>query len=327
MAKNSNQKLKLLYIMGALAEKSDENHRISVKQLIDELNLYGIKAERKSIYDDIESLRLWGMDILYSKEKPAGYFLAEREFQLPELKLLVDAVQASKFITAKKSNELIKKLESLVSIYEAKQLHRQVYVTNRIKTMNENIYYNVDKINKGIMANVKIKYKYFEWNIDKRMHPKRNGRAYIISPWALTWDDENYYMIGFDNKAGLIKHYRVDKMKSIELTKSPREGKDAMEDFDIAGFAKKTFGMFGGKNEAVTLRCENRLVGTIIDRFGDDVILCKEDDEHFSVTQEVTVSSQFYGWIMGLGSGVKITAPADVTGEFTQKLREILGNY
>lgn len=327
MAKNSNQKLKLLYIMGALAEKSDENHRISVKQLIDELNLYGIKAERKSIYDDIESLRLWGMDILYSKEKPAGYFLAEREFQLPELKLLVDAVQASKFITAKKSNELIKKLESLVSIYEAKQLHRQVYVTNRIKTMNENIYYNVDKINEGIMANVKIKYKYFEWNIDKRMHPKRNGRAYIISPWALTWDDENYYMIGFDNKAGLIKHYRVDKMKSIELTKAPREGKDAMKDFDIAGFAKKTFGMFGGKNEAVTLRCENRLVGTIIDRFGDDVILCKEDDEHFSVTQEVTVSSQFYGWIMGLGSGVKITAPADVAGEFTQKLREILGNY
>ena len=327
MAKNSNQKLKLLYIMGALAEKSDENHRISVKQLIDELNLYGIKAERKSIYDDIESLRLWGMDILYSKEKPAGYFLAEREFQLPELKLLVDAVQASKFITAKKSNELIKKLESLVSIYEAKQLHRQVYVTNRIKTMNENIYYNVDKINEGIMANVKIKYKYFEWNIDKRMHPKRNGRAYIISPWVLTWDDENYYMIGFDNKAGLIKHYRVDKMKSIELTKAPREGKDAMKDFDIAGFAKKTFGMFGGKNEAVTLRCENRLVGTIIDRFGDDVILCKEDDEHFSVTQEVTVSSQFYGWIMGLGSGVKITAPADVAGEFTQKLREILGNY
>lgn len=327
MAKNSNQKLKLLYIMGALAEKSDENHRISVKQLIDELNLYGIKAERKSIYDDIESLRLWGMDILYSKEKPAGYFLAEREFQLPELKLLVDAVQASKFITAKKSNELIKKLEGLVSIYEAKQLHRQVYVTNRIKTINENIYYNVDKINEGIMSNVKIKYKYFEWNIDKRMHPKRNGRAYIISPWALTWDDENYYMIGFDNRAGLIKHYRVDKMKSIELTKAPREGKDAMEDFDIARFAKKTFGMFGGKNEAVTLRCENRLVGTIIDRFGDDVILCKEDDEHFSVTQEVTVSSQFYGWIMGLGSGVKITAPADVAGEFTQKLREILGNY
>ena len=327
MAKNSNQKLKLLYIMKALAEKSDENHRISVKQLIDELNLYGIKAERKSIYDDIESLRLWGMDILYSKEKPAGYFLAEREFQLPELKLLVDAVQASKFITAKKSNELIKKLESFVSIYEAKQLHRQVYVTNRIKTMNESIYYNVDKINEGIMANVKIKYRYFEWNVDKRMQPKRNGQAYIISPWALTWDDENYYMIGFDNKAGIIKHYRVDKMKSIELTKAPREGKDAMEDFDIAGFAKKTFGMFGGKNEAVTLRCENRLVGTIIDRFGDDVILCKEDDEHFSVTQEVTVSSQFYGWIMGLGSGVKITAPADVAGEFTQKLREVLGNY
>lgn len=327
MAKNSNQKLKLLYIMKALVEKSDENHRISVKQLIDELSLYGIKAERKSIYDDIESLRLWGMDILYSKEKPAGYFLAEREFQLPELKLLVDAVQASKFITAKKSNELIKKLESFVSIYEAKQLHRQVYVTNRIKTMNESIYYNVDKINEGIMANVKIKYRYFEWDIDKRMHPKRNGQAYIISPWALTWDDENYYMIGFDNKAGIIKHYRVDKMKSIELTKASRDGKDAMEDFDIAGFAKKTFGMFGGKNEAVTLRCENRLVGTIIDRFGDDVILCKEDDEHFSVTQEVTVSSQFFGWIMGLGSGVKITAPADVAGEFTQKLREVLGNY
>lgn len=313
--------------MKALLEKSDENHRISVKQLIDELNLYGIKAERKSIYNDIESLRLWGMDILYSKEKPAGYFLAERDFQLPELKLLVDAVQASKFITAKKSNELIKKLESLVSIYEAKQLHRQVYVTNRIKAMNESIYYNVDKINEGIMANVKIKYRYFEWNVDKRMHPKRNGQAYIISPWALTWDDENYYMIGFDNKAGIIKHYRVDKMKSIELTKAPREGKDAMEDFDIAGFAKKTFGMFGGKNETVTLRCENRLVGTIIDRFGDDVILCKEDDEHFSVTQEVTVSSQFYGWIMGLGSGVKITAPADVAGEFTQKLREVLENY
>ncbi|MDO4544523.1 MAG: WYL domain-containing protein [Bacillota bacterium] len=327
MAKSSNQKLKVLHLVRIFLEKTDEEHRISIKELIDGLARYGIAAERKSLYDDIEALKLWGMDILYSKEKPAGFYLDRWDFEMPELKLLVDAVQSSKFITEKKSFQLIKKLESLASNHEAKQLQRQVYVTNRIKTMNESIYYNVDKIHEAISANVQIKYQYFEWTVDKQMRARKNGEPYIISPWALTWDDENYYMIGFDEDAELVKHYRVDKMQKIQLLEAERAGKEAFEDFDVARFAKRTFGMFGGQIRQVTLECDNGLVGTILDRFGSDVILQKVDSGHFRISQEVTVSGQFYGWLVGLGSGIKIIDPDDIAEEFQQRLAEIMKGY
>lgn len=326
MAKVVTSKLRTLYIMDALLEKSDSEHRLSTQDLLATLSANGIDVERKSIYDDLETLGEWGMDIIYTKEKPAGYYLGSRKFELPELKLLVDAVQSSKFITEKKSRELIKKLEGLASENEAKQLHRQVFIANRIKTQNESIYYNVDKIQEAIMANQKISFTYYKWNTDKELIARNGGTPFIISPWSLTWDDENYYMIGFDELTGLVKHYRVDKMQKINLTGDKRTGETEFDKFDLAKFAKSTFGMYGGKHETVTLECDNALIGAILDRFGTDVMIVKTDEDHFCMRHEVALSGPFYGWLVGLGPKVKITSPSYVVDEFKTWIDQIREN-
>ena len=326
MAKSVTNKLRTLYIMDALLEKSDEENRLSVRQMLEMLERNGINAERKALYDDIETLKTWGMDIIYSKEKPAGYYLASRKFELPELKLLVDAVQSSKFITEKKSRELIRKLESLASVSEAKQLQRHVYIANRIKTPNESIYYNVDRIHEAILSNRKISFTYYKWNTEKELVPRNEGRSFVISPWALTWDDENYYMVGFDDFSGFVKHYRVDKMQRIELTKEKRTGEAEFDKFDLARFAKSTFGMYGGKIEKVTFECDNSMIGAFIDRFGNDIMISKSDDDHFCVSHEVAVSGQFFGWVVGLGAKVKITGPEHVADDFREWLDNIRNN-
>lgn len=322
MAKVSVGKLKLLYILETLVRDTDQEHKIGTGELIEMLKSRGLSAERKSIYDDIETLREFGLDIIYDKEEPAGYYLGERDFELAELKLLVDAVQSSKFITAKKSAVLISKLEKLTSPGEARNLQRQVYVSGRIKTMNESIYYNVDAVHSAIAGDSKIAFRYMVWNLEKQLVPK-SDRAVTVSPWALVWDDENYYMIAFDGESGIMKHYRVDKMKDIRCLQEPREGRESFKGFDAAGFAKKTFGMYGGRIEKVTLECDNSLVGPILDRFGTDVIIVPAGEERFKVTQEVAVSGQFFGWLVGLGPGVRIVYPQNVADEFRDRLRRM----
>lgn len=322
MAKVSVGKLKLLYILETLVRDTDQDHRKGTRELIEMLKSHGLSAERKSIYDDIETLKEFGLDIIYDKEEPAGYYLGERDFELAELKLLVDAVQSSKFITARKSEVLIRKLEKLTSAGEARNLQRQVYVSGRIKTMNESIYYNVDAVHSAIAGDSKIAFRYMVWNLEKHLVPK-SDRAVTVSPWALVWDDENYYMIAFDGESGIMKHYRVDKMKDIRCLQEPREGRESFKGFDAAGFAKKTFGMYGGRTEKVTLECDNRLVGPILDRFGTDVIIVPAGEERFKVTQEVAVSGQFFGWLVGLGPGVRIVYPQNVADEFRDRLRRM----
>lgn len=218
MGKSFNQKLKLLYIMQMLKENTDENHAMSANDIISALAKQGISAERKSIYDDIERLKLFGCDILSRRSEPKGYYLASRDFEIAELKLLVDAVQSSKFITEKKSNQLIHKIEQLASRHEAQTLQRQVVVSNRIKTMNESIYYNIDKLHSAISSDVKITFKYCSWTLAKKLEPKKDGANYTVSPYILVWDDENYYLIGFDDDSKEIRHYRVDKMLNITIT-------------------------------------------------------------------------------------------------------------
>lgn len=327
MSKSYNQKMKILYIMKVLMDHTDENHVMSMADIISELDRQGIKAERKSIYDDIEALRLFGLDIIHRREHPAGYYIASRQFELPELKLLVDAVQASKFITYKKSRELIKKLESFASKQDAHELQRQVFVSNRIKTMNESIYYNVDKIHKAIPANVKISFQYYEWTVTKEMHIKKNGQKYIISPWALAWDDENYYMIGFDKEETMIKHFRVDKMLNIDLLNEMREGKEYFENFDTASYTQRTFGMFGGEVTDVDILFENKFIGVVIDRFGKDVTIRKQDDEHFIAKVKVVVSNQFFGWLTGLGVGAKIISSEMVVADYKKFLSNVEEQY
>ena len=329
MAKSSNQKLKLLYLLKILTEQSDDDHCMSAQALIDALDAYGIEAERKSIYDDIAQLIDFGYDIELVKSKTGGgYYLAAREFELAELKLLVETVQASRFLTLKKSRELIAKIEKLASKAEAKQLQRQVYVANRIKTANESIYYTVDDIHRAIQNNEQIAFQYLEWNLDKKLVPRKDGQTYRVSPWALTCKDENYYLIAHDDNSNTIKHFRVDKMGHVQVLEgTKRQGAELFDRFDIAAYANKTFGMFGGREEIVTLEFENHFIGVVIDRFGQDVSVRRKDADHFQVRVQVAVSGQFYGWLTGLGEGAMITAPESVVDEYCRCLDRAAGQY
>lgn len=328
MARSSYQKLKPLYIMNYLLQNSDEEHPVTIKQIVEYLSAQGISAERKSIYDDIEALRFYGLDIIHvDAGRFQGYYVAQRNFELPELKLLVDSVQSSKFITHKKTMTLIRKIERLASIHEAQLLQRQVYVKNRIKTMNESIYYNVDSIHDGISQNRKIQFKYFEYTVEKTRHYRKDGAFYVVSPYALTWDDENYYMVAFDSEAGIIKHYRVDKMTDISTLEEQRDGKDAFDALDMAVYAKKVFGMFSGEDVTVRLRFENHLVGAVLDRLGQDVIIVKDGDDHFTVSAEVIVSPQFFAWVCGFGTAAQIIGPEHVVQEMAEHVKGIAAMY
>ncbi len=326
MARSSNQKLKILYLMKIFLDKTDSEHSLTLAEITDELEKYGVSAERKSLYDDIENLRTYGMDIETTRDTRVRYYVANRLFELPELKLLVDAVQASKFITARKSGELIKKLESFSSTYEAMKLQRQVYVANRIKAMNESIYYNVDFIHSAINDNKKITFRYYEWTPEKKKKLRHGGATYSVSPWALTWDDEYYYMIAYDSSAKIIKHYRVDKMVNIGIADELREGAQMFEDFDMALYSKQVFGMFGGELTTVLLECDNSLAGVIIDRFGTDVTIMPKGDK-FSASVRVMVSPTFISWALGFGGKLKILSPAPVAESLRQTASEALELY
>lgn len=328
MARSSYQKLKPLYIMNYLLQNSDEEHPVAMSQIISFLEAQGISAERKSIYSDFEALRHFGLDIVQSENgRFTGYYVASRNFELPELKLLVDSVQSSKFITHKKTATLIKKIEQMASIHEAQLLNRQVFVANRIKTMNESIYYNVDEIHNGISQNKKIQFKYFEYTVSKERQYRRGGDFYIVSPFAMTWDDENYYLVAYDSDAGMIKHYRVDKMEKISIVDEDRDGLDAYKALDMAVYAKKTFGMFTGVEENVALRFENQLVGAVMDRLGRDAFIVPDGPEHFTVKTDVVVSPQFFAWVLGFGGSAQITGPEPVLDQLKAHLTAITSLY
>lgn len=322
-----NQKKKILCILQILRERTDENHLMSAADISKALEEYGISAERKSIYSDVEALIDFGIDIVQKKGSTPGYYIASREFEIAELKLLVDAAQASKFITKKKTEELIKKLEGLTSKYEAHQLQRDVYIYNRTKAQNETIFYNVDYIHDAIFSNVQVRFQYSEWTVKKELMLKKNGAFYVVSPWALTWADENYYLIAYDENADMIKHYRVDKMQKMELLETPRLGRERFQEFDLAAFAKKTFGMYGGEDASVTLVGKNGLAGVVIDRFGQDVWMVPADEDHFRAHVTVALSPQFFGWLAGLGSDIQITGPESVRSEYREYLNRLLQNY
>lgn len=327
MAKSANQKLKLLYLIRFLMQNSDEGHPVGMPEIIAELARNGISAERKSIYDDIEALRLFGFDIIQVKGRSGGYYIGERDFELPELKLLVDSVQSSKFITQEKTRNLIKKIENLASIYDGQLLQRQVYVSNRVKSMNESIYYAVDTISLAITQNKKIRYQYFEYTVEKERRFRHDGAVYEVSPFALIWDDENYYMLAWDSAAEKLKHYRVDKMYQVSMTADAREGTEAFEKVDMSAYTKSVFGMFGGSEQKVKLRFANHLVGAVLDRFGRDVIIIKDGDEHFTVSVNVVVSGQFLAWVFGFGTDAEILSPEEVRSEMKNRALAVAEKY
>lgn len=329
MSRGTNQKFKLYHLKNIMMSKTDEEHSLTMPQILSELEKYDVTAERKSIYADLQDLEKLGVEVEGQQiGKYTYYKVVGRQFELPELKLLVDAIQSSKFITVKKSKDLIKKLETFCSEYEAKQLQRQVFIQDRIKTMNESIYYSVDTIHNAIAENKKIRFRYFQWNIKKEQELKHNGEFYYVSPWALTWDDENYYLIGYESETNMIKHYRVDKMLNISMLEDEeREGADLFKQWNTADFAKKNFAMFGGEEEDVTVWLENSMCGVFIDRFGKNITFTPVDKNHSTVRLKVAMSSHFIGWIFALGDKVKIVGDEEVLKIVNDEIKRIYSQY
>ena len=328
MPKGSNQKLKLYYLSRIMLERTDDEHMITMPEIRQALEAYGVTADRKSLYDDMEALRVLGIEVLGEKVGRNYYYhVCGKQFEIAELKLLVDAIQSSKSITEKKSNELIRKLAGMASDYEASQLKRQVVVQGRVKTMNESIYYFVDDIHRAIADNKQIRFEYMRWNLDKKME-RRREKPYVVSPWALTWDDENYYLIAYDEDAAGIKHFRVDKMKSIQVLDEKRNGQEQFKQFDLAKYSKMNFGMFAGEPVRVKLAFKNDLVGIFLDRFGRDITIRPSTREGWSETHvDVSMSDQFLGWIFALGTDVKIIGPEEAVEKFKEELQNLLKNY
>ncbi|NBI65516.1 WYL domain-containing protein [Pseudoflavonifractor sp. 60] len=324
MAKSANQKTKLLHLHHMLLRQTDEDHPLTVAQLIEGLARQDIKAERKSIYDDLEALRLFGLDVQCRKGKTPGWFVGEREFELPEVKLLMDAVQSSRFITQKKSDVLIRKLENLASVHQASQLQRQVYVSGRIKVMNESIYYNVDKLHAAIAGQKAITFKYFDYDISRKKVFRQEGKRYVVSPYGLIWNSENYYMVAFDHNHQEMRHYRVDKMAEIVVTSLNREGRDQYPDFHLAEYGQKHFGMYRGQEMKVTLRGRRDKASLVWDRFGQDVIMVPDGEEHFTVTLPVVISPQFFGWLLGLDGSITLAGPKEAVAAYRRRLSATL---
>ena len=334
MPKNPKQKQKLLYIMKIFMEKTDDDYGVTVADIIEYLDSYEIVAERKSIYNDIECLRDFGMDIVKTKVGKISLFsLVSREFTLEEIKLLIDAVQSSKFITLKKSRDLIRKIETLTSENQAKELHRQVIVANRVKNSNEDIYRNIDSINRAINNKRKISFYYTQWAVSRTGAKKivrvrrHDGKRYLLTPKALTWDDENYYLIAYDKEAEKLKHFRVDKMEDIAVEENRADSTKAVDKFDLAVYTKQVFGMYGGETVSVKLRFDDSLIGVVVDRFSDRVFIQPHGDGTFTMSAEVMLSPQFFGWLFSFGDKVQITSPKSAKQEFNAYLDSVKAQY
>lgn len=315
MAKSENQKLKLLYLKDFFRHNTDEEHPASINDIIDFLASKGIRAERKSIYSDILFLQEYGLEILYRRSKPSGYYVAERDFELSEIKFLVDAVLSSRFLSPSQSATMIRKLASLSSTHEALLLRRQIMLAGRIKSSAESGFDNIDLLHEAIEKNSSITFRYFDWGVDCQKHFRQG--IYTASPYALLWDDENYYLIAHSERHGLT-HYRVDKMEQIALTNQPRIFTDETKNFNPSVYSTEVFGMFRGTQETVKLRFENSLAGVVVDRFGRDIMLIPDGKDHFTFTVQVSVSPNFLGWLAGFGGRAAITFPNSAVSQYRE---------
>ena len=311
MARSANQKLKLLYLCRILMEQTDEEHPLSVQELIAQLAQYNIQAERKSIYDDLDALARFGVDVQCRKGRSPGWFVGGRDFELPELKLLVDAVQSSSVISARTSKRIIHKLEALCSDYEGTQLQRQVYVDGRPKTDSQTLLYSIDALHTAINRGCLVQFRY-----------KGSSAVRTVSPWQLAWENGCYYLIAYqDEKAPPVRHYRVDRMAGVLVLDEPRRGKEFFRTFDLPAYLRKHFNMFGGTEYRVTLRCAADLEPVMRERFGREPVFCPEDAEHFHFDVPICVSQQFFGWVCGFGGKVEVTAPAAVRAQLHEMLQ------
>ncbi|ADU23231.1 helix-turn-helix transcriptional regulator [Ruminococcus albus] len=327
MAVQSRQKQKLLTMKKLFEAKTDENHSFTGAKLIEILGDIGIKAERKTIYDDIKTLCDSGMDIVTVKDGHSNaYYLGERTFQQEELFVLADAIASSRFLTKKKSQELIKKLQSLTSEYKGKQLRRQIHVDNRAKNFNEQIYYSVNKIQEGIFDEKVIRFRYTEFNPDKKQILKHGGDFYTVSPYSLVWENENYYLVCWCNKHEKICRYRVDRMINVDVTEENIRRLSDDERAEVSNL-QSLYGMFGGKLESVTMQFDNSLANVVIDKFGMNCHPHRNSDSTFCLTADVQIAPTFWGWFFQFGKKAKILAPDNVIEQAKEYLEEISESY
>lgn len=324
MPRSENQKLKLLYLKQFFEEKTDEDHPATMPEILAYLHARGVEAERKSIYTDLDALSDFGMDVR-KDERGKSYQWFDREFELPEVKLIIDSVASSKFLSEKKSDALIKKLGTLCSEHQRKELRRQVRVMGRAKSMNNSVHINVDQLHAAIAADTTVQFKYFHYNLKIERTYSRKGEVYEVSPWALLYDNDNYYLYAFVDDDFRI--YRVDRMASVEQGKNRRQGKEQFEKKDMPAFSKSTFGMFNGQEERVEMVFHNRMMDVVIDKFGKEVWLEKVDEWHFKISVPVAVSPQFFAWVFGLGNYVTITGPEHVKQQMKEMLEEVHKRY
>lgn len=326
MSKSADQHLKLFYIAEYLTEQSDCEHPVSTACIIDMLGKKGIKAGRKTIYSDMDALAQYGLDIAFRRKRPSGFYLVSRKFSLFDLKLLVHAVQASKFIPYEKSQELIDKLCSFVSIYDREELKRPLYIKDRVKAFNESAFSQIDDIYRAIRSGVQISFIYCEWTQAKELRSEREGYRYTVSPYALVWDDLCYQLIAYDHDTERVRNFRVDKMVELRLSENACCDSSRFSSVALDAYSNQTFGIFGGRDEKITLLCKNEMVGAVIDRFGRDVIIIKETNSMFKVSVNVTVSPSLFGWMASFGGDITVTAPTHTVEEYKAFLKKVLGS-
>ena len=324
MGRMDNQKLKILYIWDYLQKNSHQDKPVRANELISMLDRLGISCNRKTIYSDIAALQEFGVDIVHLPGRNGGYYVASRNFQLPELKLLIDAVQSSRFLTEKKSRELIEKLCSQCNEQDARLMRRDVYVSGRVKSMNETIYYSVDAIQEAIAQNKQITFRYFDWGLNgTRVYRQK---SYTASPYGLCQDNENCYLLALSPRHG-ITSYRVDRMSDIELAQEPRVPCPELAGRNLTEYANRMFQMYSGDRVSVKLRFRRELANVVIDRFGKDTMLFPDGEEHFVFTVEVAVSPLFLSWVMGFGDKAQILYPQSVVEECKKMARQVLEQY
>lgn len=328
MSKSNNQKLKLLYLLRIFWEETDEKHSLSLRQITEKLASLDISVERKTLYSDFEELRQFGFDIQQQNAgKSASYFLASRDLELAELKLLSDIINSSRFLSEKKSKTLIAKISKLLSVHEAKEINNAAF-SNFRKSPNETVFYNIDSIYRAIQMDRQISFKYYQWSLDKKLNPRHGGKTYVISPYFMIWDNENYYLVAYDTQSEKIKHFRIDKIKSVDIKPNNRDGKFLFEGITPNDYATEHFGMFGGDSYRVQLEADVSLLGVIIERFGRDVnIVPSNNGKTILVQTYVVASDKFFGWLLSMGDKIKIKKPDELSQRMLSYLENIINQY
>lgn len=327
----AEKKLKTLLVFKYIDEFSDEAHPLSTSQLIEMLANDGIKCERKSIYADVKTLKEIGYDIVSIKSPTnGGFFMASRKFEIPEVRLLIDAVTSAGFITPKKTQGLVEKLESLVSKNQANSIVTQVYIDPNTKCDNEEIYYIIDALHTAIKEKKKVKFFYKRRNIDVENRKNYTEKTFTVSPYALIWKEDHYYLLCNNQKYDNIMNLRVDRIRKVQTLDEPvrpmNEVSEYKEVFDVADYSSKMFNMFSGASDKVRIMCDLELREQIMDRFGAKVPLLAYDSTHFETTVEVAVSDGLVSWLMSFGNKAKVLEPqylADAVKERAQQIAKL----